>query len=265
MSARLKQLALGTPIGRAAMWARDTAGLIRTALTKPEQLPAELNDRLATHLVTHWPCNVFLDVGAHIGSIIAAVRHNNLRACVIAVEAMPEKAAALRLKFPGLRAVHACAVGESTGEVAFFVRPKASGYSSLVRAADSVQITVPLRMLDDLVHEPVGVIKIDVEGAELGVLRGAQRLVTESRPVIMFESGPCEAMYSKADMWAWLTARDYEILTPDRMAHNGPGLGREGFEEAHWYPRRTTDYFAVPAERRDEVRETARRLLGVKS
>jgi FkbM family methyltransferase len=41
--------------------------------------------------------------------------------------------------------------------------------------------------LDDLDLAP-DVIKIDVEGAELGVLRGAKRLLTEGRPILIVET-----------------------------------------------------------------------------
>ena len=53
-------------------------------------------------------------------------------------------------------------------------------------------ITLKQRSLDVLLTEmgihQVAVIKIDVEGAEIGVLRGAQRLLASERPpVIVFE------------------------------------------------------------------------------
>lgn len=264
MSARLKQALLGTAIGRAAIWARETVGLHRKAVTEPEKFSAAYNDRLATHLVTNWPCKVFLDVGAHLGSVTAAVRYHNPGAKVIAVEAMPDKVNALRRKFPGVEVIH-CAAGDSTGEVEFFVRPAATGYSSLIPSTGSIAIRVPSKRLDDVVLDRIDVMKIDVEGAELGVLRGAQRLVDTLRPIIMFESAPddpagAKPIYSKSDLWEWFAAHHYEVLVPDRMAHNGPALDRQGFIEAHYFPRRTTNYFAVPKGKRDDARDMSRSL-----
>lgn len=255
-----RQAILGTAFGRAALEIREHLALFVAALKQPESLATLLNDRLATRLAIGLPCSTFVDVGAHIGSVVAGARRAGAR--VIAVEAMPDKAEALRHKFAGLT-VHACAVGDSEGDVLFFVRPRATGYSSLIRSSDSVQITVPLRRLDGLISERVDTIKIDVEGAELGVLIGAERIVAESRPVVMFESAPGEAMYTKGAMWDWCAERRYLLLTPDRIAHNGPALCRDGFAESHWYPRRTTNYFAVPAEKRDAVRLMARAVLGI--
>jgi FkbM family methyltransferase len=259
----VKQKILGTVLGRVAISLRSNAALINVALRRPEALACFMNDRLAGQLLTRLPCTTFLDVGAHIGSIVSEVQHAT-GARVIAVEAMPDKVEALRRKFPGL-VVHGCAVGETTGQVSFFVVPNQSGYSSLIKQTDreSTEISVPLRRLDDIVNEPVQMIKIDVEGAELGVLRGAEALIAASRPVIMFESAPPQDMYSKAAMWEWFQQHDYQLWTPDRVAHDAPPLSLDGFEESHFYPRRTTNYFGIPNEKRGQVRDAARRLLGV--
>lgn len=257
----VKQMMLGTPLGRAAMFAREKASLLHTSVTRPEALAAQLNDNLATRLATQLPCRTFVDVGAHLGSVVAAVRQATA-AKVIAFEAMPDKAAALARRFPDVT-VHACALGDADGTASFFVVPAASGYSSLIKSAESVEIEVPLRRLDDLVTEHVDTIKVDVEGAELGVLRGAERLISEFRPLIMFESAPGEAMYTKAAMWEWCNEHQYQIVTPDRMAHEGPSLTRDGFVDSHYYPRRTTNYFAIPAEKRNMLRSQARELLGI--
>jgi FkbM family methyltransferase len=48
--------------------------------------------------------------------------------------------------------------------------------------------TFPVTTLDDLVREPVAVIKIDVEGMEDRVLRGATRILAEDRPTVYVEA-----------------------------------------------------------------------------
>lgn len=48
---------------------------------------------------------------------------------------------------------------------------------------------VPTDRLDNLIHEPVSVIKIDVEGMEPQVLRGMGRILTTDRPRIFAEAG----------------------------------------------------------------------------
>jgi hypothetical protein len=127
------------------------------------------------------------------------------------------------------------------------------------------EITVPVRRLDDLVGEAsVDVIKIDVEGAELGVMRGGEAVIARDQPTILFESGPTEVGgYSKSAMWEWLNKAGYAVLVPNRVAHNDPGLSRDGFIEAHLYPRRTTNYFAVARARRDEIQSRVRQIQGL--
>lgn len=261
----MKQLILGSWLGRLAGRARETATALRGLVTAPETTGAILNDQLAARLAARLarPGTTFVDVGAHIGSIVAAVAHHDKRVRIIAIEAMPDKAERLRRKFPRVE-IHCCAAGAREGEARFFVNTRRSGYSSLNPATgDGIrEIVVPLRRLDDLVRGgDVDVVKIDVEGAELGVLIGGEALIAASRPVIMFESGPEDTpAASKAELWRWFAARDYAVLTPDRVPHQGAGLDEAGFLDSHLYPFRTINYFAVPNEKRDEIRQRARKI-----
>lgn len=267
----MKQYLLTKPIGRVALRVRDKVATLRTAWFSPESVGTLANDLLATRLVTSLckPNATFIDVGAHIGSIVADVRHEVPSSKIIAMEAIPEKIDRLRRAFPFVE-VHGCAVGESTGEIAFFIDSRQSGYSSLAKPADgkdrrTIEIKVPLRRLDDIVSaSDVDVIKIDVEGAELGVLRGGDKLLARCRPVLMFESGPephDDLGYTPETLFDFLASRDYGVVVPNRVAHTGPGLTRDAFTESHCYPRRTTNYFAIPNERRIEIRMKARAIL----
>lgn len=267
----MKRFLVGTLFGRVAMSARSALELGLGSIKAPEQAGTVANDQMAAKLLVRFcqPGKVFIDVGAHIGSVIAEVRHHCPTVRIEAVEAIPEKAEHLRHKFPGVT-VHECAVGESHGNVSFFVLPNQSGFSSLGKPSgkaedEVVEIQVPMRTLDDLVTPgETDVVKIDVEGAELGVLRGGSRLIESDRPTILFESGPPENHglgYSKEDLWRWFDERDYEVVVPNRVAHSSPPLSLEGFLEAHHYPRRTTNYFAIFRNRRAEIRDRARALL----
>jgi FkbM family methyltransferase len=246
------QKIVGTPLGRAAMRARDAIAL-HTA--DAEEVGCVANDHLASYLVTRLARRHFVDVGAHIGSIIAQL-DPSLR--ITAIEPIPDKAAALRKKFPNI-SLHECALADQDGNAQFFINPRASGYSSLHSAADTIEITVPLKRLDTIVNDP-DVVKMDVEGAELGVLRGCENL--RSRPVYMFESGPDEVLgYTKSDLWKWFSDHGYGIFVPNRLAHTAPAMSLDVFQDSHLYPRRTTNYFGVPAEQIDQVREKARSIL----
>lgn len=122
--------------------------------------------------------------------------------------------------------------------------------------------------LDNLISSPdVDVIKIDVEGAELGVIRGGKRVLSDCRPLVMFESAPSgvgSLGYTKDALWRQLDELGYQIFVPNRLAHDGDGLSLECFLDSHVYPRRTTNYFAVPEERRIEIRDRARLIRGIR-
>jgi len=267
-----KQWALGGAFGRLLMSGREALQIVKAALKTPELVGTIANDQLATQLATRLPRpgSTFIDVGAHIGSIITSVAQRDGSIRIVAIEAIPEKAERLRRKFPSVT-IHDCAVGEQEGEVSFFIHARESGYSSLGRPekgdGNVREVKVPIRRLDDLVApDGIDVIKIDVEGAELGVVRGSPKLIAASRPIIMFESGPGDAAglgYTKPAMWKFFADAGYTLHVPNRVAHNDDGLSLEGYVDSHVYPRRTTNYFAIPTERRIEIRDRARALLGI--
>lgn len=266
-----KEAIVNTRLGVSALDLRDRLRLYRAVSPHLESLGHIANDSLARRLVERL-CEegrIFIDVGAHIGSVVNGVQRRSKPSRIVAIEADPAKAAALRKRFP--RAViHNFAVGDTDGEVPFFIAPqKDSGYSSLdPKLADRMkvqQIMVPIRRVDELVeHHGVDLMKIDVEGAELAVLRGSEALVAGSRPTIMFESNPWEMEgLPKAELWEWFDKRDYAVVVPNRVAHDDPGMSLETFLEAHREPQRTTNYFAIAGERRDAVRTRARAVLGL--
>jgi FkbM family methyltransferase len=268
----VKQSLLGNPFGRAALALRDTLELLKCAHSEVELLGTLANDQMATTLITRI-CGkgmTFIDVGAHIGSIIAQVRHHDSSIKIVAIEAIPEKARNLRSRFPFVE-LHERAVSDSTGEVSFYIDTRQSGYSSLAKpGADEtskLQITVQMERLDALVKSTdVDAVKIDVEGAELGVLRGATAVLQACRPIVMFESGPAQndgLGYTKEDLWQCFTSLDYAVVVPNRVAHIDDGLTAAGFIESHLYPRRTTNYFGIPRERRAQFRDRARGILGL--
>jgi FkbM family methyltransferase len=268
----VKGKVIGTALGRFLRSTRETFEIVYTAYRREERLGFLANDQLATYLVCRMcrPNKVFVDVGAHIGSIVACVKQRDPSVAVIAVEAIPEKVIALKRNFPDI-IVHECAAGEQRGLASFHIHTNESGYSSLSPEPRYCQehlkvMEVQVQTLDSIISDlNVDVIKIDVEGAELGVVIGAKRLISECRPIIMFESAPIEVLgYTKEALWRRFADQDYCIVLPNRVAHIDAGLGLEGFLESHLHPRRSTNYFGLPRERREEVQHRARQFQGLK-
>ena len=265
---------LGTRLAQLGLGAREKIGLIYAACFRTSDLGTLANDYLASHIIARIcaPKKTFIDAGAHIGSVVSSVQTHVPSAQILAIEAIPEKAAHLRRSFPAIK-VHQVALGNSEGNVKFFIDTKRSGYSSLSRPADReagtiIEITVPMRRLDQLVDysNAIDAIKIDVEGTELDVLHGSVGTITRNRPIIMYESAPPangQIDTKKSPQWQFFRDNNYILVVPNRLAHNDDGLTREGYIESHLYPRRTTNYFAVPIERHSEYRDRARRILSV--
>jgi FkbM family methyltransferase len=138
------------------------------------------------------PGRLSVDVGANHGVYAVVMARHAPR--VLAVEPNPRLARLLRRGLPANCTVLACALSEAPG-VAELRVPIVDGredsyLASLSERADrpSHRYRVELRTLDDCVREPVGLLKIDVEGHEIAVLRGARRVLREDGPNLLIEA-----------------------------------------------------------------------------
>jgi FkbM family methyltransferase len=135
-----------------------------------------------------------IDVGANAGHILKSLTKLSPMGSHWAFEPIPRFAARLRAKFPDVT-VEQLALSDHTGVADFNFLPEDPAYSSLLRRPDleagmEVQpLRVDVRRLDDCIPDgvPIAFIKVDVEGAEAAVLRGAARLLRNSQPVVVFE------------------------------------------------------------------------------
>lgn len=266
-----KRRLLRSRIGGWSLAVREWLQIVRAAATGSPIIGTLANDWLATRLIVKIcrPTGTFLDIGAHIGSVVSEVRRRCPQTRIIAIEAMPDKAAALASMYPQVEC-HAVALGEADGEATLYVRVGETGYSSLRRSGEdaaTIPITVPVRTLDGLVVAgDVDAVKMDVEGSELEVLLGGRNLLAACRPTIMFESGAAgtpDEVDRKRRLWKLLAEQGFDVMPPDRVAYHSESMSLDTFIDSHTYPRRTSNYFAIARERRDEIRSRAREALGV--
>jgi FkbM family methyltransferase len=137
-----------------------------------------------------------IDVGAHSGSILTEIVAASPSGRHFAFEPIPTLAAGLRERFPHVD-VHEVALSDAPGSATFHHVTSNPSYSGLLerrydRPNEQVELTtVEVARLDDIVPDdtPVRFIKIDVEGAELQVLRGGARTLDRHQPVVVFELG----------------------------------------------------------------------------
>jgi len=167
------------------------------------------------------PGMVFYDLGANLGffSLIAA-RLVAPQGRVYAFEADPEAARRLtehveRNDLRNVRVVERV-VWSSTGSVAFeradpsLTPDRGCGRAVATQAPTERTLTLPSTALDDFVHTepPPDLIKCDVEGAEVEVFRGAQRLLADHRPLVECEVHSDQNGTQVAEIFAGL---DYSL------------------------------------------------------
>ncbi len=157
--------------------------------------------RLAAELVS--PRATVWDVGANVGLFaFAAAFRAGSEGEVLAIEpdewlaGLLRRSAAEALPASAPVVVLAAAVSDRAGTSEFFIARRGRASNHLAGVAGSSQTggaretrQVATVMLDTLLEtsRPPNLVKIDAEGAELNCLRGASRLLSEVRPVVLCE------------------------------------------------------------------------------
>jgi FkbM family methyltransferase len=149
------------------------------------------------------PDEIAIDVGSHKGSFLWGLSRAVPRGKVVAFEPQPSLAEYLRTACDRWRlrnvVVENAGVSEFSGRLTLAIPGTAgishgASFEPVIRETKKCQtIEVPTYSLDDyFAHETrrIGAIKIDVEGHELSVLRGAARLIERHGPLIVCE---CES------------------------------------------------------------------------
>lgn len=175
------------------------------------------------------PGDTALDIGANFGLItLLLARLVGPRGFVHAFEPNPIVSDVLKetLAYNNLTNIrlHRVALGQACGEMTLHVPKGNFGAGSLVRkkgGANDVH-AVSIMPLDEVVAREgitkIALIKIDVEGFELEVLKGAQRVLSELRPdAILFESNDMPQDGSTTTpVMEFLKECGYEFLTIPR-------------------------------------------------
>ena len=140
------------------------------------------------------------DVGSNLGLMSIPILHMNPRSRVVSFEPSPNSLPFLQhtisqSPYAERWRLVAKAVAAEAGSAEFSVSDPRSGlYDSLKptnRASESRRVQVDLTTIDaewNAMGRPdISVIKIDVEGAEAGVLRGATACLAAARPAVLLE------------------------------------------------------------------------------
>jgi FkbM family methyltransferase len=243
-------------------------------------------DELDFHRALFRPGNI-IDVGAHNGALTLPLAELP-GAHVVAFEPLPAAFARLRAAvlqrygaIPAHVELHQSALGERTGEITLEVpvvggvvqeqwASTAKDYAA-IRAIDPRieavrRFRVPLMRLDDLALPDVSAIKLDAEGAEAEVIRGAATTLRRCQPALSIEieerhrpgstravPGLLEGLGYQGFYEFWGEWRPIEAFDPTCMQRASPSPA--SFEVSDPY---VFVFYFIPPARREELRKLAR-------
>jgi FkbM family methyltransferase len=156
-----------------------------------------------------------VDVGALGGTVLQRMVALAPAGRHIAFEPLPLYHARLVQRFPGVD-VRRVALSDREGEAGFVHVKDFPGYSGLLERehprSEVEEISVRMQTLDHVLPQGYApdLIKLDVEGAEVRVLRGALQTLRRHRPFVWFEhGGRCAALHGTT------SGQLYDLLVED--------------------------------------------------
>ena len=199
-----------------------------------------------------------VDVGANVG--VHTVRLGKLvgsRGKVIAIE--PDEELAHRVdrnimlnQLSNTHVINAAASDEAGGKVQLY-RPDARdtnrGRASLLQHSylTGSATTVPVVTIDEVCPGPVALIKIDVEGHEAAVVRGAAAVIERYSPAVIFEYAPTILHDESQSPFGWFADRGYEQVRIRPRRNSVTGRGRLALDRLRELPTDRCDIVAVSA------------------
>jgi FkbM family methyltransferase len=227
---------------------------VREARTMLDPLQRrELRDDHATRVVLATVLRASsnaIDVGANEGAVLREILRLAPQGSHIAFEPIPDLYRRLAEGFPTVD-VRQAALSDTAGTTEFTHVLGAEAYSGMKQRsdlpadADVERISVRVDRLEDAL--PPGyvpaLVKIDVEGAELQVLRGAAVMLEAHRPFVLFEHGS-----GGADLYGTSPNEVFDLLSGVGLnIFDLDGIGpysRERFEATFSEP--VWNFLAVP-------------------
>jgi FkbM family methyltransferase len=169
------------------------------------------NEREAYHLQQIGPCRgTAIDIGANFG--LYTLQMSRCYPQVISFEPNPEVAAPLiAARLHNIKLLHegvSCQRGVAQLFIPISNGVTLGGWASLdehncPQATSFKKLTIPLSPLDAYQFTGVGLIKVDVEGHELEVLRGAEQTIRQSRPHLIIEVKDEHLVALRATLGGW--------------------------------------------------------------
>ncbi len=158
-----------------------------------------------------------VDVGVNAG--IFSLWMSKYAVQVDSFECNPQLLDHLRKFLPRNVQLHTCALSSSSGQTTLRFDPNNTGIGTIeinnrldanAGIKSIVQAVVPMRRLDEFNLQDVSFMKIDVEGHELEVLKGAVQLLETQRPTLLIEIEERHCAGNIQRVPAWLEQFGYQ-------------------------------------------------------
>ncbi len=204
---------------------------------------------------------VLIDIGAHKGEVtdMTLKFHQGI---YLLFEPIPKLYQNLLKQYQGRKNIHIYELGlaDEKGSSTFHYNHTHPAYSGIKKrsypsGANQVEeITIVLDTLDNVMQafndiEGVSLIKIDVEGGELGVLHGATETIQKYKPLVVFEHGlGASEFYATRpeDIYQFFTRHNMSIQTMEVwLKKKSPGMNPDDFTK-QFYNKSNYYFIAYP-------------------
>lgn len=193
-----------------------------------------------------------IDVGSHKGELLQEMLRLAPEGQHYAFEPLPHLYVDLKNRFGDLATVLPFALSSHSGSARFQFVKGMPAYSGLRRRSyegkspEIEEIEVEKRTLDEVLPSSycIDFMKIDVEGAEMDVLKGAKAAIRRSQPILLFECGlgaNDHYGYDASKVFEVLGSLDLVLNTLDQWIHDADPLNYEDFN--HLYTHQAEYYF----------------------
>lgn len=153
-----------------------------------------------------------IDIGTHFGSMSIILFNNIHNDGLICIEAIPYNVEILKTNLTANNidaTIHQCAIADYNGKGTMrIINDNATWLLENSNAEGNIE--TPVRTLDSFNLSNISFIKVDIEGAELAMLKGATQTIKNNKPVIYLEHhwNVCP----KDELYNFIDSLNYQII-----------------------------------------------------
>jgi FkbM family methyltransferase len=203
----------------------DDQKITRVLENDKDKINPSYEGKYRQHILDHLPNKrTFVDVGANVG--IWSFPMIGKFSKIIGYEPSKQNIECLNANITDGIEIRTKALADFVGEADFHQAGKNCGDGKLCRPGAKSSYTVPVVRLDDECLTEVDLIKIDVQGWELEVLRGGKELLAQQQPWVIFEVNQdidicCEFMQKLNYETIYIKSKRVFLWAP-KSGHNMP-------------------------------------------